>query len=116
MHFNIAHVVVKYLSFIKKIIHCGVEIHKPIGTEMQFDFSSLLSMGRVTYKYMRVIRGNGKGKTCPHPASLPFLTSCTITWHKNLIKMMSIKLEQHHTLKVLILDIYIITKIQLVSS
>jgi len=33
------------------------------GTGMRFDFSSLLEMGRVTYKYLRVRYADGEGKT-----------------------------------------------------
>ena len=45
----------------------------PLGTGMRFNFSSLLSMGRVTGKYMRIGYGDGEGKTRPHPAPLPCL-------------------------------------------
>ncbi|KEH22005.1 hypothetical protein MTR_7g029010 [Medicago truncatula] len=33
----------------------------PSGTRMRFNFSSLLGMGRVTGKYMRIGYGDGEG-------------------------------------------------------
>jgi len=45
----------------------------PSGTGMGFNFSSLLGMGRVTGKYMRIGYWDGECKTRPHPTPLPYL-------------------------------------------
>jgi len=44
------------------------EYPNPLVTGMRFNFSSLLGMGRVTCKYMRV--GDGDDKTHPHPTPI----------------------------------------------
>jgi len=62
----------------------GWEYPNPLGTGMEFNFSSPLDMGRVMDKYMRVgdEDGDGEGKTRPRPAPLPCLfTLKTISIH-----------------------------------
>ena len=58
----------------------------PSGTEMRFDFSSPLGMGRVTGKYMSVGYRDKEGKTRPHPAPLPCL-DLSMTHLKKFIDM-----------------------------
>ncbi|KEH17472.1 hypothetical protein MTR_0013s0270 [Medicago truncatula] len=51
------------------------EYPNPLGTGMEFNFTSMLGMGKVTGKHMGVGDGDGdwQGKTRPHPAPLPCL-------------------------------------------
>jgi len=45
----------------------------PSGTEMKFNFSSPLSMGKVTDKYIRIEYEDGEYKTRPHPTPMSCL-------------------------------------------
>jgi len=51
----------------------GREYPNPLGTGVVFNFSSPLSMGRVTGKYMGVGDEDGENKTRSHLAPLPCL-------------------------------------------
>jgi len=53
----------------------GTGMPEPVGDGDGFNFSSLLGMGRVTDKYIRIGYGDGECKTCPHPAPMPCLES-----------------------------------------
>jgi len=52
----------------------------PSGTDMGFNFSSPLGMGRVTSKYMIIGYRDGEYKIHPHPAPLPCLLSGVTTF------------------------------------
>jgi len=72
IHYNIALGLKNtFTSIRKKLSTIGMRMGQrylnPSGTGMWFDFSSLLGMGRVTGKYMRVGMGTEKVKPVPTP-------------------------------------------------
>jgi len=54
----------------------------PLGTEMRYNFSSPLNIGRVTCKYIKVGDENGEGKIRPHHTPL----SCLNTTFLHILK------------------------------
>jgi len=72
MHYNISlGVEKKHIFYLKKLFNAVSEMGRgypnPSGSGMGFNFSSLLSMGRVTGKYMKIGCGDEECKTRPNP-------------------------------------------------
>lgn len=77
MQYNIEPEAEKYFFLLKNLSTAGMKMVRRYtnrsGMRMRFNFSSLLSMRRVTGKYLRLWYENGEVKILPHLAPLSCL-------------------------------------------
>jgi len=65
----------------------GVGYLNPLGSRIEFNFSSSLNIDRTTSKYMRVGDGDGEGKNRPHPVgNFCFRDGLDMWWYIYIIR------------------------------